>query len=143
MTIAVRGICPLLQVFDMPVSLHFYRDLLGFAEVQKSGVGDDVGWAWVRNGDAGIMLNTAYDRGKRPRGPDLARMAAHEDTCLYMGCADLDGLHAYLQSVGVKVQPPRVAPYGMRQLYLRDPDGYNLCFQWAVNALPDENVDAE
>ena len=30
----------------------------------------------------------------------------------------------------VATQEPRVAPYGMKQLYLSDPDGYNLCFQW-------------
>jgi hypothetical protein len=26
-----------------------------------------------------------------------------------------------------------VAPYGMKQLYLRDPDGFELCFQWEAN----------
>ena len=26
--------------------------------------------------------------------------------------------------------PPKVAWYGMKQLYLTDPDGYGLCFQW-------------
>jgi hypothetical protein len=27
------------------------------------------------------------------------------------------------------VKGPRTASYGMRQLFLRDPDGYELCFQ--------------
>ena len=52
MGIAIRGLCPLIQVYDMPTSLRFYRDILGFAEVQKSGQGDDVGWAWLRFGEA-------------------------------------------------------------------------------------------
>ena len=35
--IAIRGLCPLLQVFDMPTSLRLYRDVLGFAEnISKS-----------------------------------------------------------------------------------------------------------
>ncbi|HVO10002.1 MAG TPA: VOC family protein, partial [Vicinamibacteria bacterium] len=46
-------------MFDMPTSLHFYRDVLGFCEVAKSGQGDDVGWAWLRHADACLMLNTA------------------------------------------------------------------------------------
>jgi hypothetical protein len=25
-----------------------------------------------------------------------------------------------------------VAPYGMKQMYLHDPDGFGLCFQWKV-----------
>jgi glyoxylase I family protein len=48
--IAVRGLCPLISVFDMPTSLHFYRDVVGFSEVAKSGQGDNVGWAWLRHG---------------------------------------------------------------------------------------------
>jgi glyoxylase I family protein len=29
------------------------------------------------------------------------------------------------------MRPPRVAWYGMKQLYLTDPDGFEICFQWA------------
>jgi catechol 2,3-dioxygenase-like lactoylglutathione lyase family enzyme len=130
--IAIRGICPLLQVFDMPTALRFYRDVLGFSEVEKSGPGDDVGWAWLRHGGAELMLNTAYDEGERPPVPDPARVAAHADTIVFMGCEDLDAAYAYLQARGVTSEPPRVAPYGMRQLYATDPDGYGLCFQWPV-----------
>jgi hypothetical protein len=31
---------------------------------------------------------------------------------------------------GVDAKFPTVAPYGMKQLYLKDPDGYVICFQW-------------
>jgi catechol 2,3-dioxygenase-like lactoylglutathione lyase family enzyme len=79
-TIAIRGLCPLIQVFDMPTSLRFYRDVLGFAEVEKSGKGDDVHWAWLRHGQAEVMLNTAYDHGERPPALDPARIATHADT---------------------------------------------------------------
>ena len=27
-------------------------------------------------------------------------------------------------------RPPKVAHYGMKQLYFSDPDGFGLCFQW-------------
>ena len=130
MPIAIRGLCPLLQVFDMPTSLRFYRDVLGFAEVSKSGTGDDVHWAWLRHGDADVMLNTAYDDGQRPPTPDPARVAAHADTGLFMDCEDLEGAYAYLVSQGVRAQPPKTAPYGMKQLFATDPDGYELCLQW-------------
>jgi glyoxylase I family protein len=73
MALTVRGLCPLLQVFDMPTALRFYRDVLGFTEVEKSGQGDDVGWAWLRQGEASVMLNTAYDVGERPPAPGLRR----------------------------------------------------------------------
>jgi hypothetical protein len=34
--------------------------------------------------------------------------------------------------MGIQVEAPVVAPYGMKQLYLKDPDGYTICFQWKV-----------
>jgi len=130
MAIAVRGLCPLLQVFDMPTSIHFYRDVLGFSVVRTSGVGDNAGWTWLRHGDAELMLNTAFEDDQRPAAADPARVAAHADTIIYLGCADLDDAYSYLLSQGVKAEPPAVRPYGMKQLYLTDPDGYGLCFQW-------------
>ena len=36
MAIDVRGVCPLLQVYDMPTALKFYRDVLGFEVVGTS-----------------------------------------------------------------------------------------------------------
>ena len=140
MGIAVRGLCPLIQVFDMRTSLRFYRDVLGFAEVAKSGEGDDVGWAWLRHDDACLMLNTAYDDGERPAAPDPARVAAHKDTILYFGCEDPDGAYAYLVARGVAAERPSVAPYGMKQLYATDPDGYGLCFQRRADASKDGPV---
>ena len=130
MAIGIRGLCPLLQVFDMPASLRLYRDILGFTEVEKSGEGDAVDWAWLRHGDAAVMLNTAYEAGERPPAPDPARVAAHGDTGLFFGCEDLEAAYTYLVGQGVRADPPKVAPYGMKQLYASDPDGYGLCFQW-------------
>ncbi len=31
------------------------------------------------------------------------------------------------------IKPPQIVYYGMKQLYVADPDGYGLCFQWRVN----------
>jgi uncharacterized glyoxalase superfamily protein PhnB len=75
------------------------------------------------------MLNTAYDYGERPPAPDPRRIAAH-DTCLYIGCPDVDAAYQALLAKGVKLKPPHVAHYGMKQLYLTDPDGFGVCFQW-------------
>lgn len=132
MAIEVRGMAPLIEVFDMPISLAFYRDKLGFRVVGDSGQGDESGWVMLELGDATIMLNTAYDDGERPESPDPARVAAHQDTCIYFGCPDVDAAYEHLKASGIQCDPPSVAPYGMKQLYLTDPDNYNLCFQWPV-----------
>ncbi len=36
MGLDVRGLTPLLQVYDMPTSVRFYRDVLGFEVVSTS-----------------------------------------------------------------------------------------------------------
>ncbi|HEX7237654.1 MAG TPA: VOC family protein [Gammaproteobacteria bacterium] len=132
MAIDVRGVCTLVLVFDMPTSLKFYRDVLGFEVVGTSddAAGDSVDWCYLKLGKAELMLNGMYETDKRPATPDKKRNAIHSDTCLYFGCPDVDGAYRHLRSKGIDVKEPTVAHYGMKQLYLRDPDGYNLCFQW-------------
>jgi glyoxylase I family protein len=136
MAIEVEGVYPLLSVFDMPAAVHFYRDLLGFELVQHSPfyAEDLFHWAMLRLGGAEIMLNTAYDEGQRPPHPDPARIAVHGETTLYFGCPNVDAAYQHLQAAGLTPKPPSIAHYGMKQLYLQDPDGYGLCFQWPTRS---------
>jgi uncharacterized glyoxalase superfamily protein PhnB len=130
MPIDIEGLAPLIQVFDMPTAIRFYRDLLGFEVMSTSRAGDDCDWALLRLNGVELMLNTAYERDQRPPAPDPGRVAAHNDTGLYFGCEDVDAAYRYLRSRGLDVQKPVVRDYGMKQLSVTDPDGYFLCFQW-------------
>jgi len=131
MGIEIRGMAPLLQVFDMPTSIAFYRDLLGFEVVTTSKLEQRTSvWALLRLNGMKLMLNKAYEEDSQPPEPDRARIAAHDDTAIFFGCPDVDAAYAHLRSRAKNVKAPKVAPYGMKQLYVRDPDGYNLCFQW-------------
>jgi len=49
---------------------------------------------------------------------------------LYFGCPDVDSAYQQLLSNGLRPDPPKMAWYGMKQLYLKDPDGFGICFQW-------------
>ena len=138
MPIDVRGLAPLLQVFDMPTAVHFYRDILGFELVSTSRPGEHFDWALLSLNGTELMLNTAYESDQRPSAPDPARVAAHDDTALYFGCEDLDAAYRHLCANGLKVKEPSIAPYGMKQLYVSDPDGYNLCFQWPATPQTQE-----
>jgi glyoxylase I family protein len=133
MAIEIRGMAPLLYVYDMPTSIAFYSDVLGFqivASDRKPVPHND--WVLLELNGVQLMLNTAYEADHRPSTPDAIRIAAHRDTCIYFSCPDVDATHKYLRDKGVKVKPPEIAHYGMKQLYLSDPDGYDLCFQWRV-----------
>jgi catechol 2,3-dioxygenase-like lactoylglutathione lyase family enzyme len=100
MAIEMKGLTPLLQVFDMPTSIRFYRDVLGFEVIQTSRPGEVFDWAWLRRDAAELMLNTAYGQEHRPPAPDRARAAGHDDTCLFISCPDVDGAYAHLREKG-------------------------------------------
>lgn len=135
MSIKFRGMTPLLQVFDMSESLKFYCDVLGFAVVQTDSntTAPNHNWVWLRQNDIDLMLNTAYEYHDRPPAPDEQRIACHSDTGLFIGAPDVDGVYAHLRACGIEVNEPKVAPYGMKQLYVQDPDGFSLCFQCKAN----------
>jgi glyoxylase I family protein len=132
------GLCPLLQVFDMPTSVKFYRDVLGFELAGNSPIihspqGDYCHWCMLRRGSNTLMLNTAYDERERPPAPDPARFAAHSDTALFFSCADVDATFSQLLRFGVAVlEKPATTHYKMRRFTIADPDGYNLSFQGPV-----------
>jgi len=112
----IQGPVTYLEVFDMPTSLHFYRDLIGFTVLQTSGDGDDVDWVMLQLNESTLMLNTAYDREERPDQPDPVRTRGHADVILYFGYPDIDAFYNYFSARGIDL----------------DPDGYRLCFHWPV-----------
>ena len=153
MSITVRGMVPLIQVFDMPESLRFYCDKLGFTLVDGAGPEGDMGWAMLRlcvpeghaaaAGNASatnkemlhahcieLMLNTQYELHERPPQRDPARTAAHADTALYFGCPDVPAAFAHMRAAGLDVKPPYVTGYGFDAVDVTDPDGYVISFHW-------------
>jgi len=47
----------------------------------------------------------------------------------YFVCDDADAMYAELSSRGVQLKPPTVAHYGMKQIFVPEPDGYLVCFE--------------
>jgi catechol 2,3-dioxygenase-like lactoylglutathione lyase family enzyme len=140
MPLDIRGVCPYFEVYDMPTSLRFYIDQMGFTLVGHSphrGGDDPYRYHWVslRLGTAEIMLNSVYEFDEeRPTREEHLRQRGPRDACLFFGCPDVDGAYAELLARGVKIdREPKVAPYGMKQMYFHDPDGFGLCFQWRAS----------
>jgi uncharacterized glyoxalase superfamily protein PhnB len=126
MAILATSLTPLLQVFDMRTSVAWYRDVLGFEVLQTHEPDGHFYWAMLQLGNARLMLNAAYEDELRPPKPPSTK---HDDVTLYFACADVDAAYDHVLMKGVVVSPPKVAYYGMKQLYVKDPDGFELCFQ--------------
>jgi catechol 2,3-dioxygenase-like lactoylglutathione lyase family enzyme len=130
MALTVSELTPLLEVFDLPKSVAFYRDVLGFELI----AGDDVWWCMLQLGEAKLMLNTAYERDERPPDPEPERVRAHNDTALYFASPDPDEVYAHLRASGWPANSPAVTSYGLRQVSTKDPDGFQLFFHRAEPA---------
>ncbi len=124
MAIAISGLAPLLEVFDLPTSIAFYCDVLGFELVS----GDESWWCMLKLGEATLMLNTAYEDHERPAVPEPARVRSHADTSLYFSSPDPDEVCLHLRRKGWAVTEPMVTSYGMWQVSTKDPDGFQLSF---------------
>lgn len=123
---AVRELVPLLFVEAIERSLAFYRDRLGFELTQSWEPEGKLAWCRLERGGAAIMLQQACDED----GPAAGR---GRGVGFFFLCDDAAALHAELAAGGLELPPPQIAFYGMQQLYLRDPDGYELCFQNQVD----------
>jgi glyoxylase I family protein len=125
----VRDLIPLLFVQNLEQSVHFYCETLGFELAESWAPDGTLGWCRVKRGGASVMLQLACEEDGPPEGRGRG-------VGFYFLCDDANRLYEELDAKGFDVDPPRVAFYGMNQLYLRDPDGYELCFQNPTDEVP-------
>lgn len=138
MSIHIGSVMPLLEVFDLPASVAFYRDVLGFEMIS----GDDTWWCMLKLGESTIMLNTAYESGRRPPKPDALRVRGHSDTSLYFTAPEPEMVYVHLREKGWPVQPLVVTTYGMKHVSTKDPDGFQLFFICPADAKPEADTQA-
>jgi len=107
-------------VRNVPSSLKFYRDYLGFRTIESME-----GYARLRSpsGGATLALHVSTDRKPPPRTRQVV---------LYFETKDLEAVCRRLRRKGVRFdQPPTRMPWGWDHAYLRDPDGHPISLYWA------------
>jgi glyoxylase I family protein len=121
----IQTLWPLLAVDDLGASLRFWRDRLGFKLAGQAESDGQMFWCRLERDGASIMLQAAdvEDGPAKDRGRGVT---------LYFVCDDVDALFEEVRSRGLRVDPPTVAYYGMRQLYVPEPNGYFVCFETPV-----------
>jgi uncharacterized glyoxalase superfamily protein PhnB len=109
----MTGHATVLHVKDMPASLAYYRDRLGFSVTFTWE--EPPRYACLCLGDCAIHLNSYVP----PAGP------SH----IAIFCKGIDAFYTELNARGVKVvEPIADRPYGMRDFAVTDPDGHRLVF---------------
>ena len=104
----------LLRPSDLDRSLAFYRETLGLAIYREFGEADHRGVVFFLGGG----LLEVSGRAEAPAGPNLA---------MWLQVRDVDAAHDELAAKGVTVlRPPVTEPWGLREMWVSDPDGLAL-----------------
>jgi uncharacterized glyoxalase superfamily protein PhnB len=103
-------------VRDVPKSVAYYRDALGFET--EFLYGEPTFYAGVERGNVLIHLQAANE-SKRAPGQGAMNVFV----------SDVDGLYEELKGRGAQLlNAPKDYPYGMRDFNVADLDGNELCF---------------
>ena len=121
-TATVRELAPLLFVQDIERSVAFYRDNLGFEVHGKWEPDGKLAWCRLQRDGSALMLQQASEED----GPAEGR---GRGVGFFFVCDDAGAIHTELSERGLHLNPPQVAFYGMKQIFVTDPDGYELCFE--------------
>ena len=123
----VSAISPFFIVRDVPTSLQFYRDRLGFEITFQGPAPDDVFFGIVRRGGAQILLKAVGVPPVPNCTRDIKRGIARWDAFVFV--PDPDALAAEFASRGAELSE-RLADTedGLRGFELKDADGYVLFF---------------
>ncbi|WP_339950326.1 VOC family protein [uncultured Albimonas sp.] len=138
-------IIPNLMVTDMARSVAFWRDALGFAVTMTVDAARESRFGPEADPDASVFTILEGAGGQlmlqtvESLAADLPSFAG--------GLPDRPGIGIYLRDLspdevltrlpeGAVLKAPETAWYGMRELFLRDPDGHVICVAAAEGPAP-------
>ena len=119
---------PILAVRNVRQTAEYYRDVLGFTLDPVDGVfqpmADEPGGVYAIVKRSGVWVHFQI---RREDLPQRTRPAFERDVYVYV--EGLDGLYTDLRQRGaVILQPPHIAPHGIREMVVQDLNGYRLAF---------------
>ena len=118
---------PDILVSDVARSARFLTTALGFQEIERMGPEEAPAFAALQRDGHRVMLETH----KTP-DPDSRALVETSGNRLaatvhfYISVDDLEAEVVRLRAAGVAFHGPEVKPYGMKEVRVKDPDGYRL-----------------
>lgn len=141
----INSVSTNLMVTDMVTSLRFYHEVLG-AELaftvdaeqntdMPGSIQDGVVFASIRAGTSEIMLQERTNLLEDSPAFDADTMPG-SSTTMYFRVEDADTIVARLPKDTPVLKPLETTWYGMREIWIRDPDGYVLTIGHQDGAPP-------
>jgi len=122
----VRQAVPFFNVTDMPASLRFYVDGVGFRMTNQWIDDGRLRWCWLQFDGAVLMLQEWTDAGRELWWPKGTKLGVGVSVCFM--CEDAIAIYRDVARRGL--QPKR--PFVGNRLWvtsLTDPDGYHIDFE--------------
>jgi catechol 2,3-dioxygenase-like lactoylglutathione lyase family enzyme len=121
---------PMLAVTDLPATVRFYVEKLGF---NCCGLhGEPPVWAELERDGVAIMFNAPPRECVERDVPRTSR----DYQIFYFNVQDAAALREEYRGRGVSVSDLRVAFYGMKEFEVRDPEGHWLWFGQPTDEPP-------
>ena len=127
----ITSCAPLLNVADVEASLAFWQGLVGFEVTFRYEPDGKLMYATLQSGEVRLMLNG--------RGGDAAARRArphYTEAVLYFGVPSVHQLVRDLRAKGFDAPEPTAETYGLDEVVVRDPDGYEIAFTSPIAELP-------
>ena len=121
----------LLNVADIEASLGFWRDLVGFEVDTRFEHEGRLAYAGLKSGEIVLMLNA--------RGGDPAARRArphYTEAVIYLGVRSVHEFVRALRAKGFDAPDPERQDYGLDEVVVRDPDGYEVAFTSPLSPPP-------
>ena len=128
----IKQAVPFFMVCDMPASLRFYIDGLGFIMTNKWEPRGTIEWCWLQREGAALMLQE-YRKDVPDKIPGEKR-GVGVSVCFQ--CEDALSLYNEFTANGLTPSEPFVGN-SMWVTCLQDPDGYKLDFESCTD-VPEE-----
>src|SRR5689334_22359677 len=123
----ISGISPFFIVSDVPATLSFYRDKLGFKITFEGPEPDDIFFGIVRRGGAQILFKEVGVPPQPNYTRDVKKGIARWDA--FVSVPDPDALASEYASRNVEFfEPLKDTEDGLRGFEVKDADGYLLFF---------------
>ena len=105
--------------------LPFWVDRLGFEKTVEVPEGDRLGFVILQKDGTELMFQTRESVAKDV--PQMAPALTGQGIGLFIEVPDFDDLLTRVAGLEV-VMPERLAFYGMREIVVREPGGFAVCF---------------
>jgi catechol 2,3-dioxygenase-like lactoylglutathione lyase family enzyme len=106
-------------VLDLGVSAKFYQDILGLEEISSKAIPSGKRWFMLDNG---VQLHLSKSKEEVPKNKSVHMAITTQKIDAFVDL--LKSKDIYFENWFGKAKTVRVRADGVKQFYIRDPDGY-------------------